>query len=343
MKLLNRDFKKAMQGYKAVKTVCKSAKMTFCGDETVIQAEDVELSYGHEQDYDKNITVDESTLKLMEKCKDDFELSIDSVKSNTKTINYHCDDEHEQFIKDIPFTKIAEISQAELLLCIKGVKFATAKDDIRPVLQNILWENGSFVSVDGFRVVTKNTTVSPDMSVLFTPTTYNLLEKLLDKKSDEVVKVFLDLDHTDKQYMAVEFGKVTLITLVGKGDFLDYENFMNTDYNLSAEINRKDFIEKLEFLQQDKVPLLINVTVDKLLLSTQTVLNELMDELNIALDVNNGSKTDLRVAVNPKYLIESLKNMTDDIVKMRFTAEMTPMTIIHSGGKDLILPVKSKG
>ena len=343
MKLLNQDFKKAMQGYKAVKTICKSAKMTFCGDETVIQSEDVELSYGHDQDFDKYITVDEPTLKLMEKCKDDFELSLDSVKSNTKTINYHCDDEHEQFIKDIPFTKIAEISQAELLSCIKGVKFATAKDDIRPVLQNILWENGNFVSVDGFRVVTKNTTVSPDMSVLFTPTTYTLLEKLLDKKSDEPVKVFLDLDHTDKQYMAFEFGEVDLITLAGKGDFLDCKSLMNGDYNLSADINRKEFIEKLEFLQQDKAPLVINVTVDKLLLSTRTVSNELMDELNIDLDVNNGSKTDLRIAVNPRYLIESLKNMTDDVVKMTFTTEVAPMTIIHSGGKDLILPVRLKG
>ena len=73
MKLLNQDFKKAMQGYKAVKTICKSAKMTFCGDETVIQSEDVELSYGHDQEFDEDIMVDESTLKLMEKCKDDLQ------------------------------------------------------------------------------------------------------------------------------------------------------------------------------------------------------------------------------------------------------------------------------
>lgn len=339
MKLYNQDFKQIMKGYKAVKTVCKSASMTLYGDESVIQAEDVELSYLTKGEAGPPINIDDGTLKLMEKCKDDFEVSTGTVKSGTKSISYSCEESIKELIDYRCFQQIAEISQNELLLCLKGVKFSTNKDEIRPVLQNISWENDKFVAIDGYRITTKNSPVATAMPVLITPTAYNLLDKLLDKKSEQPVKVMLDMDHTDKRSIAFEFGDTTLFTLVGTGDYMNWKNVFTNDYNVKLKVNRKALIEKLEFLQQDKSPVIINVDVEHLFLETKSVTNTLNDSINVeTIDTHNADG--LTIGFNPKYLIESLKNGEGEEVEMRFMTAITPLIITYTNGQDLILPIK---
>ena len=342
MKLFNNDFKAAMKGYKAVKTVCKSAKFVVVDGEVIAQAPDVEVSIAvdttaHEQD----ILLDENTLSLLEKCKTEreFEITETEIKAGTKTITYTCDDETNEFVDTSDYKEIARIEQCELLACLKGVKFSTAKDDARPVLQYILWEGNNFVTVDGFRITTKFSSASTDMPILLTPTAYGLLEKLLDKKSDQLVSVYLDLDHTDKRYISFEFGDVILTCLVGEGEFMNYKQVFTDDTAAKLQVNRVELLNKLEFLQQDKHHVLINID-EVITLRSQSVTNILSDTVAYEL-LDGGFKEPLEIAFNPKYLIESLKNITSDEVVLNFTGgHLSPLIIEHNKGKDLLLPIR---
>ena len=354
MKLYNDVFKQIMKGYKAVKTVCKSATLTLYGGESVIQFEDstkneiVELSYLSNGNDDDPVLIDDGTLKLMEKCKEDFEITMEecagSVKAGTKTITYVCENTPKNLIDYSQFASMCEISQAELLDCIKSVKFSTSQDGSRPVLRNILWEDNNFVSVDGYRVTTKQTNVTPQMPLLLIPTAFNLLEKLLDKKSQEPVKVFLDMDHSDKRYIAFKFGDWTLITYVGAGEFLTYKQMMDTsEHKLKLIVNRKELQEKLEFLQQDKSPLIIENLQDKLLLTTETATNRLEDSVDVEIDYCKNCDG-FKIAFNPKYLIQSLKNGIGEKIELSFAGtSLAPLVITYDNGKDLILPVRING
>lgn len=342
MKLYNHDFKAAMKGYKAVKTICKSAKFSICNGEVIAQATDVELSVAVDNvSYENDILLDENTLALLEKCKNEseFEITTTEIKAGTKTITYTCEDVVNEFIDTSEYKEIAKISQGELLACIKGVKFSTAKDDARPVLQYILWEGNSFVTVDGYRITTKTSQVSTDMPILITPTAYNLLEKLLDKKSAEVVTVYLDLDHSDKRYICFEFGDILLTCLVGTGEFMNYKQVFTNEYSVKIEVSGKRLLEKLEFLQQDKAPVLITVD-DVITLTTESVTNKLSDSLNIG-EIDTSLKEPLEIAFNPKYFIESFKSITDDSIILQFVGgHLSPLIVTHSQGKDLLLPIK---
>lgn len=341
MKLFNHDFKVALKGYKAVKTVCKSAKFIVADGEAIIQAPDVEVSIAvNTTSYEQDVLLDENTLSLLGKCKNerDFEITTTGIKAGTKTITYTCDDEPNEFIDTSNYKEVAKISQRELLACIKGVKFSTSKDDTRPVLQYILWEDDNFVTIDGYRITTKSSTATTDMPILLTPTAYNLLEKLLDKKSDQLVTVYLDLDHSDKRYICFEFGDIILTCLVGEGEFMNYKQVFSDEYSIKLELGRKLLLEKLEFLQQDKSPVLITIG-DVMTLKTESVTNRLSDTLDVNV-LDSSLKEPLEIAFNPKYFIESLKNIADDVITLQFMSTLTPVIVSHTGGKDLLLPIR---
>ena len=144
MKLFNNDFKAAMKGYKALKTVCKSEFNRFViGDgEVILQAQDVELSIVVDCKNEEEIILDDETIKLLEKCKnDDFEITLDTITAGNKVIKYKNDLRPLSYLDNSEYKEIGTVTQAELLEAIKGVKYAVSKDDVRPVLTNILWEN----------------------------------------------------------------------------------------------------------------------------------------------------------------------------------------------------------
>ena len=335
MRLFNHEFKAAMKGYKAIKTICKSAMLTLYSDEIVIQNEDVELSYPTTKAEDCEITIDDSTLKLMEKCKDDFVIDHELVKCGTRSITYHCEDVPRPLITHVDFVELAEISQEEMLNLIKGVKFAVSKDDIRPALKNILWDDARVVAVDGYRAIIKNSSVAINSQMLIPPTAYALLEKLLDKKSKEAVKILLD-----SKRLMFKIGEINLITSTGNGEFLNYKQVF-TDNTLSEhEVDRKELLEKIEFLQQDKQPLIVTLGMECIEMKVNTNNNVLTDRIACKTQKYNN----MDIAFNPKFLIESLKNTTSDTVTLQFTgANLSPLIIKHDLGKDLILPIKMKG
>lgn len=343
MKLFNNDFKAAMKGYKALKTVCKSEFNRFViGDgEVILQAQDVELSIVVDCKNEEEIILDDETIKLLEKCKnDDFEITLDTITAGNKVIKYKNDLRPLSYLDNSEYKEIGTVTQAELLEAIKGVKYAVSKDDVRPVLTNILWENVNLVSVDGYRVSTKTISSNVDMPILITIVAYTLLEKLLNAKSKDLVKVYLDLDHSDVRYISFTFGDWMLTTRVGEGEFLNYKQVFSNDFSIVGTVDRKNLLESLEFLKQDKNPLKLTVNIETIRMIMTTANNQLKDE--IVMDADDYKlKEPLEIAFNPNYLIDSLKNIKDESVTLKFVgSSLTPLIIEHTKGKDLILPVR---
>lgn len=343
MKLFNNDFKLAIKGYKALKTVCKSEfnRFVVADGEVILQSPDVELSVVVDCKNEEDVVLDDETLKLLEKCKnDDFEIDLDAITAGNKTIKYRNELKPLNYLDTGEYKEVGTITQAELLEAIKGVKYAVAKDESRPVLTNILWENANLVSVDGYRITTKTVSSDVDVPILILNVAYTLLEKLLDAKSCDLVKVFLDLDHTDNRYVSFTFGDWMLTTRVGEGEFLNYEQVFTDEFSVEATVDRKAMLESLEFLKQDKNPLKLNVNDERIKMTMVTVSNELTDEVAIDTGVYK-LKEPLEIAFNPNYLIDSLKNTKADVVNLKFVgSSLTPLVIEHTKGKDLILPIK---
>ena len=76
------------------------------------------------------------------------------------------------------------------------------------------------------------------------------------------------------------------------------------------------------------------------ILEENTLIYEEQNWLNVAAEMEG---EDLSIAFNPRYLIEALRSIEEDSVKIHFMASLSPCTILPVEGdsfKYLILPLR---
>lgn len=335
MKLYNDEFKRAYKAYKAI----KDAEFILIDGKVLVKNEEVEVKFRVGSFSKEPVVIDSETLKLMSRVHDDFVITPTEIRTETKRIEYAASSATESLcVRDDSYV-VAEISQKGLLACIKGVKFAVSTGDTTttPVVhKNILWEEGKFVATDGYRIAIKHASVCTETELLIPPIAFNALEKLLDKKSKSWVLISVGSEE-----MIFDFGTVSIITKRPTGEFLKYKSVFTDEYEIECEVDRKLFLEKIKYLQQDKeTKICVDVTVNKLSLMSKTPNNTLTDEI----EINTLRGNELSINFNSKYLIESLKNIPDDKITLTFVGgSVQPLIIKHSCGKDLILPTRIKG
>lgn len=340
LKLLAVDLKRALKAYKAVKTVCKSGVTNliirdgFC----VIQDLNVDViidtdTWEHKED----IALSEDTITLLEKCvgeenvhitKDIIsigELKIQHTALNTDNLTYKSAD---------TYVYAGTVLAEDILSAIKTVKYAVSKDTTRPLFTNILWKNNDLVALDGYRIAVRDISNSNSVNseLLLPQTAYKLLEKLLPK--DELITLFLDIK---KNEACFDFGDYQIITKLGKGTYFLYKYVIHQETNISFNVNRKKLIKAVEMMVSDKNPVILNISPGELKLSTKTAIHTLTNTIPINCDA------ELQIGVNPNYLVEALKNITDEEITFNLNQQNTPLIITHTKGLDLILPVRLGG
>lgn len=336
-KLLAVDLKRALKAYKAVKTVCKTnltnliIRDGFC----VIQDKDVDVIIDTDTwEHGEDIALTDDTITLLEKCigeenvhitKDIIsigELKIQHTSLNTDNLTYKNAD---------TYIYAGTVLAEDILSTIKTVKYAVSKDTTRPLFTNILWKNNDLVALDGYRIVVRDISNSNSVNseLLIPQTAYELLEKLLPK--NELLTLFLDIE---KNEVCFDFGDYQVISRLADGTYFKYEDVIKQETTINFNVNRKALIKAAEMMILDKNPMILNISPGELKLSTKTATHTLENSLPIV------CKADLKIAFNPKYLVEALKNITDDEVNFNLNQQNTPLIITHSKGLDLILPVR---
>lgn len=348
MKLLNGDFKKVMAGYKAIKTTLKSTDVSV----TLLKGFALVAGSGEDEfmtqllvdidsrDYSYEVNLDKITCDLLNKCKAKEDLDFtDKVYIGSRSLPYSGVDNTPKPI-DISsylqkFTCKASLFKEQL----KGVVAARAKEDSRPVLFNVLLEDSTLIAVDGFRIFTRKIGNMEHIPMLLQPHTVNILLKLLPNKGEDILNIYVAEDV--KSY-CISWGDYTLIDQLGEGEFLKWQQVFSDDYEYKVSINRKELVEALEFAlnssQENKVPVKFIVKENTLQVG-QDALELVEKEFTPHL---NAHFKELLIAFNAKYFLESIKDLHDECVLLRFISSLTPCIIGHNQGKDLILPIRLK-
>jgi DNA polymerase III sliding clamp (beta) subunit (PCNA family) len=332
------DLKNSLKAYKTMKSILKTDVKFILGNrESIISCSEAELSIITDvDDYTAPVILTDETISLVEKCKlqDTVSITADEIKISARVINHTARTEEVNLWDSDKYREVAIVPAVEILKAIKTIKYAVGKAVERPVLNNIYWDAGNLVAVDGYRISVKTLSAATNQPILLTPMIYSLLEKLIEPKSKDMLKIYLE---PEGQGAAFEFGDYLLCSNVGEGEFLKYQQLFTEECELEAEVDRKIFIDTLEFMTVEKNPLTLVIKEKLLELTTKTINHFISDTLEIE---STRFKTPLVINFIPKYLIEPLKNIEDDVVNLRFTTGLKPCIITHSKGKDLILPFR---
>ncbi|MDO5718266.1 MAG: DNA polymerase III subunit beta [Tissierellia bacterium] len=236
------------------------------------------------------------------------------------------------------------LNQEQLSKCIKHTLFSASVDDSRPLLMGILVdcsEELNFVSLDGYRLsrVTLEDVNAPDMRFIIPARSLGELDKIIEPEDE------IKISHVPG-HVLFEFGNTKFYTKLLEGKFVDYKAILSEKYNSYIVLDRKNMVDSLERIsllaREDKARLVkLLISKDKLEIKSNTEIGDGYEKINCKLE---GKGTN--IAFNNRYLLEGIKVIDTDKIKINLKGTVNPCTIEPVDGDVnytyLVLPVKLK-
>lgn len=198
------------------------------------------------------------------------------------------------------------------------------------------------VSTDGNRLslfVTKNfKKEEADFSFLIPKGSVSVLERILELEEKEIVK--LSFSPRSFSYLG---GSVYFVSRLGQGNFPNYEMVLPRNEEKYIILNRKDLIDSLQRLHlitkegSGKVQFDIK---DKLILKGSSIdIGEGIEEI----DIVDGSKNDVKIYLDNKKVLEGIKSMEEENIKIIYFDSESPVTFKDSDKHlYIIMPYRSE-
>jgi len=245
--------------------------------------------------------------------------------------------------KDMGF----EVNAPEFKEMIRQTISSVSQDDSKPVLTGELLEikDGKLclVSVDGYRIsyrISKNAELDKAISkaVVVPAKTLADLARMLPSDGEARLSFYVQDAHVLFQYE-----NHTLISRLLDGQFINYKQIFNEDYNTRVNISRQQLLMNMEraslLMRENKNnPVKFTIGQNTVEVTSNTEIGASYDET--AADIDG---TPLEIAFNPKYIIDALRVMDDDNVLLSFTGTLSPCIMKGANAelyKYLVLPLR---
>jgi len=237
--------------------------------------------------------------------------------------------------------KVVKIEQAVLKAILALTSFAVSFDETRYILNGILFKINkgvlTLVSTDGKRLAIAERKLSVDvdidLSIIVPIKTIHELTRNLKEEGE------LSLVVGSNQAL-FDLGKVAIISRLIEGEFPDYKQVVPVVSENKMKIGRNQFLLAVKraalLATQDYQAVKLEVFKNKLVISKSTPdVGEFHEEL-----AAEYQGRELVIGFNPAYLIDILKNLSDEIINLELTDGEKPGVIRISGYIYIVLPMR---
>jgi DNA polymerase-3 subunit beta len=229
-------------------------------------------------------------------------------------------DNPETYIQLPQFNKEHSIvmSQYSLKEVIRQTIFSIAITDTNPAMSGELLEVKEnqlrICSLDGHRISIRKmelNDVYPEFKVVIPGKSLNEVSKILTGESDKEVRIFFSRNH-----ISFEFDNTIVVSRLIDKKYFDVDQMLSNDYETCITVNKKillDSIERSTLLarESDKKPIIFNVSQNRMELIMNSSLGSMRDEIMI-----DQFGKDIMIGFNPKFMIEALRVIDDEEVKL---------------------------
>ena len=235
------------------------------------------------------------------------------------------------------------VSQFTLKEMIRQTIFSIADNDSNKLMTGELFEiNGDMLrvcSLDGHRISIRKVILKnnyQNRKVVVPGKTLNELSKILPGDTDSDVTIFFTGKH-----VVFEFDETMVISRLIEGEYFRIDQMLSSDFETKITISKRQLyncIDRATLLirENDKKPLIINIAEDKMELKISSTLGSMNDEIEI-----EKQGKDLMIGFNPKFLIDALRVIDDEVIDIYMVNPKAPCFIRDNEDKYvyLILPV----
>jgi DNA polymerase III, beta subunit len=255
-------------------------------------------------------------------------------------------------VEFIPMPKIdrdafISLSQFSLKEVIRQTEFSTAISDINRMMGGELIDIknnvAKFVTLDGHRMSIRNIELMgeyEDQKCVVPIKSLQEVMRIIDSDTQKNVNIYFSKDH-----ILFEFDRTLVLSRILDGEFFRIESMLSNDYDTKINVSRlklQSAIEQSMILirENEHKPMILDIENGMLKLSVNSSLGFMDAKVNI-----EKSGSDLKIAFNPKFLVDALKVIDDDFVNIYFTNAKSPCFIRDDKNTYtyLILPVNFIG
>lgn len=248
-------------------------------------------------------------------------------------------------LPEIEEEKKVSIPQVSLKEMIKKTIYAISTDENRKILTGSLIEvkDGEFtmVSLDGFRLAIAKVLIKENVEfeAVIPGKNLNEIHKILEQIDDEV-KITLS-----ENQALFEMNGCRIISKLLSGEYMNYRNFIPEQFETVITVDTRELIDSIEraslITSEDKrYPVKFVVKDDNLIVTSSAEIGISKEELKVEMD---GS--DITIGFNPRYLLDSLKVVDEEKIKISFSSSIGPSVIRPIEGDRflfMVLPVRMK-
>ncbi len=228
---------------------------------------------------------------------------------------------------------------------IAGSVFCCAQDDSRPILKGCLLEinegNVNATALDGFRMaVLEKEVVSGSGKLRLVCPARTLLEisKMIESDEGELTV------YVQNGMMMVKIENTTLTSRLYQGEFINHKNITPTDFTTEITVNKAELSESVEragvLIRGDKNSLIIfDIKNDGIRITSNSEIGNVLEKVKCEL-----SGKELKIAMNSKYILDSVKALDSEEIKICFNSPISPFILTakeRDGRLYLILPVRT--
>ena len=238
-----------------------------------------------------------------------------------------------------------EMAQTELRDMIRQTIFSVAQENGKPVLTGELFEFQesymNIVSVDGYRISFRKNPLFKSygpQSVIVPAKTLQELTKILSQEKEELISIYITEKH-----ILFDLRSCIMVSRLISGEFIRYAQSFTQDYKTKMIVDKNLFIQALErasLVSRDsrKTPVRFQLKPNMLEITSRSDMGTAFEEVEADIEGE-----DMIIAFNPKYFIDALRTIDDDMVNIHFMGTLSPCTILPVDGdqfKYLILPLR---
>lgn len=236
--------------------------------------------------------------------------------------------------------KLFEVPESELYKLIKNTAYSICKEELRPILTGLNFQSDKVAALDGYRLAICSTDkFNINESITLPGNLVKLLLKVLNKKSEKMVKIYTD-DKTENIKVVIDDLIITSKQL--NGEYINYKSIIPENNSLKIALDPKELFNKMKSMfkmtstkAQGVVTFIIDK--DKLTIEKVSTIGKIQESISIKV-LKNETKLPLKIASNAAYWKEPLRKYNNCTIE--FSSDVSPIVIKDDANLDLILPIK---
>jgi DNA polymerase-3 subunit beta len=253
-------------------------------------------------------------------------------------------DEYPSF-PEVPFSKGWRLRSGELQKLSAHTSFAVSNEETRPVLNGVLWQlrgdEMRMVATNGHRlakmVANVSSAVTDDQDLIVPPKALQQVERLFDAEDELQIA-------RSESHLGFKTVRTEVYTRLIEGPYPNYEQVLPKDNDKECTANRAELtsaIKRVAIIASEQTHRVrLSFSANKLALAVQTPdLGEAEDELPVEY---GGAPLD--IGFNAQYLLDVLRYIHSDDVKIAMSAPERPATFEPVGAEDdyvcLVMPLR---